>query len=209
MISIVNVNKSWGIGCEGDLLVYIPEDMKFFRSTTAESVVIMGRRTLESFPGAKPLKGRVNLVLTGDESHIGQESREAADIYLGELDSEEKHQSFKELCNQMLSAKSQPKENRPAAPTVLAVVKDPQEAAELCGAFAGDQVFVIGGASIYKQLLPYCDTALVTINDSPRKADTSYPRLDELKEWEHSIVGEMKEYDGIHYHFDTFKRISE
>ena len=46
---IVAVSKSWGIGKDGDLLFSIPEDMKFFRETTMNKVVIMGRKTLESF----------------------------------------------------------------------------------------------------------------------------------------------------------------
>ena len=68
MKAIVNVNKSWEIGRHGDLLVYIPADMKYFRAVTKNAVVVMGRRTLESFPGARPLKNRVNVVLT----HITQ-----------------------------------------------------------------------------------------------------------------------------------------
>ena len=61
---IVAVSENWGIGNENNLLFSIPQDMKFFRETTKESVVIMGRNTLESFPGKKPLKNRVNIVLT-------------------------------------------------------------------------------------------------------------------------------------------------
>ena len=63
MISIVNVNENWGIGCDGDLLVNIPEDMKFFRQTTAGSTVVMGRKTWESI-GAKPLPERTNCVIS-------------------------------------------------------------------------------------------------------------------------------------------------
>lgn len=66
---IVAVTSDWGIGKGNDLLVHIPEDMRFFREKTKGSVVIMGRRTLESFPGGNPLKGRVNIVFTRDESY--------------------------------------------------------------------------------------------------------------------------------------------
>ena len=65
---IVAVDKNWGIGKNGGLLTNLPEDMKFFRTTTADSVVILGRKTLESFPGGKPLKNRVNIVLTRNEN---------------------------------------------------------------------------------------------------------------------------------------------
>lgn len=64
MKMIVAADLNWGIGIKGDLLTPLPEDMKFFREKTKDSVVIMGRKTLESFPGHKPLKNRVNIVIT-------------------------------------------------------------------------------------------------------------------------------------------------
>lgn len=66
---IAAVDKSWGIGKDGKLLYSIPEDMKFFRKTTLNKVVIMGRSTLESFPGGKPLANRVNIVLSGRDNY--------------------------------------------------------------------------------------------------------------------------------------------
>lgn len=56
MIAIVAVDEKWGIGKDNSLLFSVPEDMKFFRQTTTGKVIIVGRKTLESFPGAKPLK---------------------------------------------------------------------------------------------------------------------------------------------------------
>ena len=73
---IVAVDKKWGIGRNNDLLFSIPEDMKFFRSTTLNKVVVMGRKTLESFPNGNPLKNRINIVLTNDKSY----SKEGAEI---------------------------------------------------------------------------------------------------------------------------------
>ena len=61
---IVAVDEKWGIGKDGGLLAHLPEDMKYFRETTSGRTVVMGRRTLESFPGGKPLKNRVNMVLS-------------------------------------------------------------------------------------------------------------------------------------------------
>ena len=61
---IVAVDKNWGIGKGNKLLVSIPSDMKFFRETTSGKVVVMGRKTLESFPNGLPLKNRTNIVLT-------------------------------------------------------------------------------------------------------------------------------------------------
>lgn len=66
---IAAVDKNWAIGLNNKLLVSIPADMKFFRETTTGGVVVMGRKTLESFPGGKPLKNRVNIVLTRDANY--------------------------------------------------------------------------------------------------------------------------------------------
>ena len=60
---IVAVDKNWGIGKRNGLLFSLPEDMKFFREKTNGKVVCMGYNTLLSFPGSKPLKNRVNIVL--------------------------------------------------------------------------------------------------------------------------------------------------
>lgn len=65
---IVNVDNEWNIGSDGDLVFPIREDMKFFRTTTSGKVVVMGRKTLDSFPGGNPLKNRVNVVLTRDKA---------------------------------------------------------------------------------------------------------------------------------------------
>lgn len=66
---IVAVDNNWAIGLRNALLVHIPNDMKFFRSETMGKVIIMGRKTLESFPQGQPLAGRVNIVLTKDENY--------------------------------------------------------------------------------------------------------------------------------------------
>ncbi len=60
---IVAVDKNWSIGNQGQLLVNIPEDKRMFREETLGKVIIMGRKTLESFPGKQPLYGRTNIVL--------------------------------------------------------------------------------------------------------------------------------------------------
>ncbi len=69
MKAIAAVSQNWGLGKDNALLFNISEDMRFFRSTTTDSVVIMGRKTLESFPGGKPLPKRVNIVLTRSEGY--------------------------------------------------------------------------------------------------------------------------------------------
>ena len=77
MKMIVCVSEDFGIGYKGDLLFSLPPDMKFFREQTKDKVVIMGRGTLDSFPGGKPLKNRVNIVLTRDKDF----SREGAEVF--------------------------------------------------------------------------------------------------------------------------------
>ncbi len=69
MIAIVAVDKNWGIGCNGNLLDRIPEDMKNFVSKTIGQIIIIGRKTLESFKDGKPLKDRVNVVLTTQDNY--------------------------------------------------------------------------------------------------------------------------------------------
>ena len=66
---IAAVDRHWAIGYKGKLLNSIPEDMKFFRETTTNKVLIMGRKTLESFPNGLPLKNRVNIVLSRQKDY--------------------------------------------------------------------------------------------------------------------------------------------
>lgn len=66
MNAIVAVDRNWAIGREGDQLVYLKEDLKRFRTLTAGHAVLVGRKTLATFPGGRPLKGRENLVLSRD-----------------------------------------------------------------------------------------------------------------------------------------------
>ena len=66
---ILSADRNWAIGKDNKLLVRIPADMKFFRETTTGKVVIMGRKTLESFPNGLPLKNRTNIVLTANPDY--------------------------------------------------------------------------------------------------------------------------------------------
>ncbi len=90
MIIIAHASKNWGIGKDNDLMFKLPLDMKFFRETTSGGVVIMGRKTLESFPNAKPLPNRVNIVITKNTdyapegvliAHSAEEAKELAKQY--------------------------------------------------------------------------------------------------------------------------------
>ena len=66
MRAIVNVNPRWGIGNENRLLVHIRSDMRRFRAMTSGNTIIIGRKTLDTFPDWKPLKNRENIILTRD-----------------------------------------------------------------------------------------------------------------------------------------------
>ena len=158
---IVAVDKNWAIGKDNKLLVSIPADMKFFRETTKGNIVVMGRKTLESFPQGQPLQKRVNIVISSNPDY------------------------------QVKGA---------------VVVHSVEEALEECKKYEGE-VYVIGGESIYRAMLPYCDTALVTKIDHAYAADTYFPNLDEDPEWE--LTGETEEqtYFDLEYVFTKYERI--
>lgn len=180
MIEIVNVSKDWAIGRKGQLFINIPEDMKFFRETTRGKICIMGSTTLESFPNMAPLKNRVNIVLIDDDRKIKQES----------LDGLRKDQEK-------------------GLKTELIYVHSVEEAVELSKKYDKDDVYVIGGATIYRIMLPYCDTCLVTHNDKDSEgADTFYPDL--IKEGFKKIEeSEEHEYEGVKFRFCKYVRIKE
>lgn len=78
MNAIVAVDKNWAIGRGGDLLFSLPTDMKRFRALTSGGTVIMGRKTLDSFPGGRPLPKRRNVVITRNSNF----SREGCECVL-------------------------------------------------------------------------------------------------------------------------------
>ena len=176
MKTIVNVNEEWGIGCEGDLLEYIPEDMKFFRNETKGKTVIMGRKTLLGFPNKAPLKGRINIVLTSSTDNIPKESFE------------------------VLNSESYLNSN-----TRLISVSSVDELLEKLEELGCEDPYVIGGEKIYRLLLPYCEECLVTINDSKRKADTYFPDLIK-EGFVMAKESDRHEYEGINYRFTVFER---
>lgn len=157
---IVAVDKKWAIGRNNKLLVSIPADMKFFRQTTTGKVVVMGRKTLESFPNGLPLKNRTNVVLTKNENYKVQDA---------------------------------------------VVVHSMEELKKELKKYDSEDIYVIGGASVYRQLLPYCRFAHVTKIDHAYEADTYFPNLDELTEW--SIAGDSDEqtYFDLEYAFMLYQ----
>lgn len=162
MNCIVAVDSNWSIGKDGKLLVSIPDDMQFFKRMTMGKVVIMGRKTLESFPKKRPLAGRTNIVIT-----------------------------------------SRPDYEVPGAIVVHSV----EEAMEEAKKYSPDDVFCIGGGSIYRRMLPYIDRAYVTRIDFKYDADTSFPNLDKDPGWELVSRSEEGTYFDLIYEFDIYARI--
>ena len=155
---IVAVYDDWGIGKDGTQPVALSADRKFFRETTRGAMVIVGRRTIEDFPGQKPLPGRVNVVLTRTKQEIPG----------------------------------------------FTVATSPEEAMEL--AKSVERAMVIGGGSIYRQMLPMCNTAYITKVHCTPESDTFFPNLDADPEWELESVLQSGEEDGISYEMCVYKR---
>lgn len=160
---IVAVDKNWGIGKNNKLLVSIPSDMKFFRSETNGKVVVMGRKTLESFPNGMPLKNRTNIVLTRDQNYHVKDT---------------------------------------------IVVHDIPELLEELKKYPDDQIYVIGGGKVYEELLPYCNVAHVTKIDFAFEADTFFPNLDQMEEWEITATSDEQTYFDLEYSFVKYERVS-
>ena len=158
---IVAADQNWAIGKDNKLLISIPADMKFFRTTTTGKVVVMGRKTLESFPGGQPLKKRTNIVLTRDKNYKVKDA---------------------------------------------IVVHSIEEVLEELKKYDSEDVYVIGGDSIYSQVLPYCDTAHVTKIDFAYEADSWFPNLDEDPEWKIAEESEEQTYFDLEYTFVKYVR---
>lgn len=77
---IVAVDRNWAIGKDGDQLIYLSEDLKHFKALTTGHPVILGRKTLATFPGGRPLKGRRNLVLSRDPGFVPEGAEMFRDI---------------------------------------------------------------------------------------------------------------------------------
>ena len=155
---IVAVYDDWGIGKDGTQPVALSADRKFFRETTRGAMVIVGRRTIEDFPGQKPLPGRVNVALT----------RSGAEI------------------------------------PGFTVCNSPEEAVEL--AKTVERAMVIGGGSIYKQMMDYCDTAYVTKVHTTPVSDTYFHNLDTDPNWTMEAVLQSGEENGIGFEMCLYRR---
>lgn len=155
------VDSNWAIGYQNSLLVRIPRDQQIFREMTEGKVIVVGRRTLESFPQRQPLKNRVNIVLSRDQTY---------------------------------------------AVKGAVVVHSIKELMETLEQYDEKDVYVAGGASVYGQLLPYCDTAYITKIDYTYQADAYFPRLDQTADWQLTADSDEQTYFDLEYYFQKYER---
>ena len=159
IISILNADNKFGIGKKNGLLFSLPLDMEFFRKTTLNHTVAMGENTLLSFPHQKPLKNRVNIVLSSEKDYEGTICFHNFDEFINEL------------------VKRSKKED----------------------------VYIIGGASIYKQTLPYVDKILLTKVEEDGGAEVFFDNLDELPNWNMIQESEPEDDNGFKIRFTIYK----
>lgn len=158
MEAIVAVYSDWGIGSDGTQPVVLKADRAHFRDLTMGAAVIVGRKTLEDFPGGRPLKGRHNIVVSRQDISI-----EGAEL-----------------------------------------VHSTEEA--LAAAARHERCLVIGGASVYRQFLPYVDTVHVTKIDLAPRSDSFFPNLDASDDWRRLEQEQWQTEDGLAFCFVTYKR---
>ena len=87
------------------------------------------------------------------------------------------------------------------------IVHTIEELLEEIKKYPSDEVYCIGGDSVYKQLLPYCDTAHVTKIDFAYEADSHFPNLDEMPEWKITAESEEQTYFDLEYTFVKYERV--
>ncbi len=170
MISLIAcVNKNRGLGYKNRLLYSIPEDMKFFRETTKNSVVIMGKNTFLSI--GKPLPNRTNIVITRDKNF------KANGIVICH--------NIDEAILSARGASSVP-EDAPN-PLINATINHSQKNQLLVSRTAvrdtsSNKIFVIGGGQIYEQTIQKADTLYLTIvDDDTKEADAFFPEYNDFK----------------------------
>ena len=158
---IVAVDSHWGIGNKGELLVRIPNDHKFFREETTGKVVVLGRKTLETFPQGLPLKNRTNIILSSNQDY---QVRDAV------------------------------------------VVHNLEELMEELKKYRSEDIYIVGGDSVYRQLLPYCDVAHVTRTEHAYEADAWFANLEQSPDWELTGQSEEKTYFDLEFTFCRYER---
>ena len=164
MTAIVCVDKNWAIGRDNALLFHISADLKRFKALTTGKTVVMGKNTLLSLPGGRPLPNRRNLVV---------------------------------------STTMAPREGVEVARSIEEVARSIEEAAAL----AGEDAVLMGGAQLYRALLPRCERVLVTQVDAVAEgADAFFPNLDAAPDWTAETVGEWQKENGLRFRYVDYVR---
>ena len=158
---IVAVDNNWAIGSKNELLIRIPNDHKHFREETTGKVVVLGRKTLETFPQGMPLKNRTNIILSKDPNY---QVKDAIVVH-----------SIEELLEELKK-------------------------------YDEESIYIIGGESIYKQLLDECDVAHITKIDFAYEADAWFPNLDEKEAWVVTADSEEQTYFDLEFYFYKYER---
>lgn len=158
---IAAVDKNWAIGYQNELLVRIPNDHKHFREETTGKVVVLGRKTLETFPQGLPLKNRTNIILSRNQGY-----------------------SVKDAI----------------------VVHSLEELKQELSKYPSEDIYIIGGESVYRELVSWCDVAHITRIDHEYQADAYFPNLDEDEDWEITADSEEQTYFDIEYTFVKYER---
>jgi len=164
MNMIVAVDSNWAIGNKGQLLISIPADHKMFRNETTGKVVVLGRKTLDTFPGGQPLAQRTNIIL------------------------------------------SKKKDYKVKGATVVHSIDQLLEELE---EYDSSEIYIIGGATVYEQMLPYVDTVHVTKIDREYDADAYFPNLDKDSEWKITAESDEQYYFDTTYEFCKYERINK
>lgn len=158
---IVAVDENWAIGNKDELLVRIPADHKNFRQETTGKVIVLGRKTLETFPQGLPLKNRINIIMSTNPAYKVKDA---------------------------------------------IVVHNVEELLEELKKYDTEDIYIVGGESVYRQMLPYCDVAHVTKIDHAYEADAYFPNLDEIDDWKITADSEEQTYFDIAYEFVKYER---
>ncbi len=159
MKAIVAVDINWGIGYKGSLLQRIPADMKNFKRITTGKVVVMGQATFESLPGQEPLKDRINIVLSDDESFRNEK---------------------------------------------VTICRSLDDLFDVLSNYPDDDVFIIGGESVYAQLLEHCGEVYVTKIANTYTADKYFVNLDRSDIWKQASISGPYKYNDVEYCFVTY-----
>ena len=222
MKAIACINKDFGIGYNGQLLCHIKEDMKRFKSITMNKPIIYGANTLKTFPNQKPLKDRINFILTSSVFHIENYKNWNCPVYrINELNKDfdwivnkegtrlleydDNGISIKILCSPNYSEYSKTRVY------IVHSINTLLKTLKILGYY--DDAIVCGGESIYKQLIDYCNQLYLTIVDYKGEVDAYFPNIDNIdkKKWTltDTSCDKIDEVTGLSYCFNEYMNFTE